>query len=718
MIFRKGIRQSSHVGRFPVGCLRVLRALHSMLLVFNSLIGVGCVAYGQQLDFMLRLRDGSIGLGSPLPHHDADVLAWQNEGFEQPFLFESHWIASMHRVVEATDQRNQQPSDQLWVFELYGDNLLAGQLLEANEQRIKILSPTLGELSLERNRVRSISRFAGSNALLSSGFDGPSWHQQGSGKQWVIERSSLSTKTLAAKIEGRIDLPDRFELSLSLRWEDLPKFSLLLASESRHDRIAKPQIGFVRLRNNQDAPANGFGQQTAFASIETWSNTLALVRESADKADIATLDQLNSDSSVDLTIWIDQLAGKVAARSRGGKVVELDRFSQESQPSRSSMVIANYGQQLSVERFAIRSWDGTLPSSRPSSGQVVLVNGKLLEAGIVGFDAQSNQWILQTKDEQRRIAVDQLLSGFVTASKPFSDAIADADDAASGGKLSPSANTALTIDQSPSKRSQDVEMTLTDRTLLKGRLLGASQGQIKFYVSALQQEVLISTAAITELVGSTQETKSSAVPAGTLAISIGDSQYFGGLLENTPAGSTQALHWQPALSRLSSPVSTQANGTIRPHAPVVKADASPGSKATERNVEADAGMRVRLRRVLPRPVQPESRAPQPVRTAPGEGGSAAQASLSTHQLYFRSGDMAQVTVRSVNSSGIHFQSQQTKTTFAPHDQIDRLVFRASSRDIDWTDPQRQRLLTVPRSSKNDPPKHLVIATSGDVVRGH
>jgi hypothetical protein len=125
-----------------------------MSLVFNCLIGLGCVAYGQQFDFILRLRDGSIGLGSPLPHQDADVLAWQNEGFEQPFLFDSHSIASMHRVVEANDQRNQRPSDQLWVFELYGDNLLAGQLLEANEQRIQILSPTLGELSLERTWVR------------------------------------------------------------------------------------------------------------------------------------------------------------------------------------------------------------------------------------------------------------------------------------------------------------------------------------------------------------------------------------------------------------------------------------------------------------------------------------------------------------------------------------------------------------------------------------
>jgi thiol-disulfide isomerase/thioredoxin len=652
-----------------------------------------------------------------LPHQDADVLAWQNEGFEQPFLFDSHSIASMHRVVEANDQRNQRPSDQLWVFELYGDNLLAGQLLEANEQRIQILSPTLGELSLERTWVRSISRVAGSSALLSSGFDVPSWHQQGSGKQWVIDRSGLSTKTLAAKIEGRVDLPDRFELSMSLRWGDLPQFSLLLATAGRHDRIPQPQVGFVGLRNNQDAQANGLGQQTAFASIETWSNTLVLVRESADKADIATLDQLNSDSSVDLTIWIDQPAGKVAARTRGGKVVELDRLSEKSQPSRSSIVIANYGQQLSVERFEIRSWDGTLPSSRPNSGQVVLANGQSLEAGIVGFDAQSNQWILQTKDGPRQIARDQLLSGFVAASKPSSAANADTDDAASGGKQSPSADTASKIDRSKSERSQDIEMTLTDRTLLKGRLLGASQGQLKFQASALQQELLINTEAIAELVGSTQEPKSTAVPAGTLAISIGDSQYFGSLLDNTPVGSTQALHWQPALSRLSSPVSTKANGTIRPHAPVAKAAASPDSQATERNVDADAGMRVRLRRVLPRNVQPEGRAPQPVRSEPGESGSAAQASLSLHLLYFRNGDMAQVTVSSIDSAGVHFQSQQTKSTFAAHEQIDRLVFSNSSRGLDWTDPQRQRLLTVPRASKNDPPKHLVIATSGDVVRG-
>lgn len=690
-----------------------------LLLSCQSL--VGSAVNGQPFDFQLRLRDGSFGLGNPVPHHEPGALAWQNEGFDQPFLFDSQSIAFMYRVVDSKEQKNQRAETQRWIFELPGGNQLVGQILDLNEQHWKVFSQALDELNLDRSLVRSITRVGSSGTLLSSGFEVQDWHSPSDSKHWAIDGRGLSTQTPAARIEGRVELPERFELRLTLRWQEWPRFSLLLATATENDQAHQPDAGRrIRILNNLNVQANvfGHGQQECVASIETWSNTLVVTRELSNKADIAPLDELNFDGSVDLTIWVDQPAGKVAARTRGGRLVELDRLSHQPLSSRSRLVIANYGKKLTVEQFEIRSWDGTLPSSRPNAGQVRLTDGQLLEAEIVGFDAQSNHWILQTNNGKRQIASDQLLSGVLADNRLSNEQQSDVASETSDVKQLPSEDLAATIDPPQADKSKDMEMILTDRTYLKVRLLGTSQGQFKFRASALPQEFVISAADIAELIGNNQDSKPTVPTTGPQLISIGESQYFGSLLDNTPSGSTQALHWQPTLSRLASPVSATANGTLRQQIHTALADTSTVAQASEQNVDADAGMRVRLRRVLPRNIQPAVRPPKPIRSEPALTETIAQATASPHGLYFRNGDMAQVTVSSINAAGVHFKSEQTKTIFAAHDRIDRLVFRDNSRDLGWTDPQRQRLLTVPRSLKSDPPTHLVIASSGDVVRGH
>jgi thiol-disulfide isomerase/thioredoxin len=64
-----------------------------------------------------------------------------------------------------------------------------------------------------------------------------------------------------------------------------------------------------------------------------------------------------------------------------------------------------------------------------------------------------------------------------------------------------------------------------------------------------------------------------------------------------------------------------------------------------------------------------------------------------------------------------FRSQQTSTSFAVHDQIQSVSLNPQRHGTDFDDELIERLMTVPRSMKQDPPTHLFVSITGDYLRG-
>jgi peroxiredoxin len=86
-------------------------------------------------------------------------------------------------------------------------------------------------------------------------------------------------------------------------------------------------------------------------------------------------------------------------------------------------------------------------------------------------------------------------------------------------------------------------------------------------------------------------------------------------------------------------------------------------------------------------------------------------------LHLRTGDTIPCDVTSIDERGVTFATTISEATFVPHEKIKalELVNEQSIAKIDRE--KRDRLLTLPRMQRENPPTHLIRSRSGDYLRG-
>ena len=86
-------------------------------------------------------------------------------------------------------------------------------------------------------------------------------------------------------------------------------------------------------------------------------------------------------------------------------------------------------------------------------------------------------------------------------------------------------------------------------------------------------------------------------------------------------------------------------------------------------------------------------------------------------LHLRSGDTLPCQVESIDERGVKFKSANTEATFAPHERIKALELRLDARPVKIQKTRFDRLLTLPRVQRDNPPEHLIRSLEGDYLRG-
>src|SRR5262249_41424541 len=71
----------------------------------------------------------------------------------------------------------------------------------------------------------------------------------------------------------------------------------------------------------------------------------------------------------------------------------------------------------------------------------------------------------------------------------------------------------------------------------------------------------------------------------------------------------------------------------------------------------------------------------------------------------------------IDSDGVSFESSATDAKFVPHEKIKAIELAKENRTIPLDKIKRERLLTLPRMQKNNPPTQLIVSTNGDYLRG-
>ncbi len=92
--------------------------------------------------------------------------------------------------------------------------------------------------------------------------------------------------------------------------------------------------------------------------------------------------------------------------------------------------------------------------------------------------------------------------------------------------------------------------------------------------------------------------------------------------------------------------------------------------------------------------------------------------LKRKALYLMSGDSIPCEVTRIDQKGVSFTSPLSSSTFVPNEKVKAVELTLDGRGpVALTRSKRDRLLTVPRMQKGNPPTHLVRSRDGDYLRG-
>jgi thiol-disulfide isomerase/thioredoxin len=86
-------------------------------------------------------------------------------------------------------------------------------------------------------------------------------------------------------------------------------------------------------------------------------------------------------------------------------------------------------------------------------------------------------------------------------------------------------------------------------------------------------------------------------------------------------------------------------------------------------------------------------------------------------LHLRSGDTFACTLTLIDEKGVAFKSTVSDSTFVPHSEIKVLELMPEAAPVNIDKLKKERLLTLPRMQRDNPPTQLIRAANGDYLRG-
>jgi peroxiredoxin len=88
---------------------------------------------------------------------------------------------------------------------------------------------------------------------------------------------------------------------------------------------------------------------------------------------------------------------------------------------------------------------------------------------------------------------------------------------------------------------------------------------------------------------------------------------------------------------------------------------------------------------------------------------------TTACLYLIAGDAIPCKIARIDDRGVWFESSKYQATFAPHESIKAIDLENASVSTKINPTKRDRMLTLPRMRRDDPPRHLVRSVDGDYL---
>jgi thiol-disulfide isomerase/thioredoxin len=603
----------------------------------------------------LRLRDGGYALGALLDSDNPAEVVWQGDGFVRPLRFPLSAVHSLQYPVGRAAVAGP------YSFELSGGDMLAGGLVSLDEREAVLDVPAIGKVTLDRAALMRFYRIGAADLVYSgpNGFDG--WTMAGEENGWRDDGGQLRTEVAGAAI-GRKDRPPplvRYEIELA--WNAAPDFELA-AGLSEH------------------APG-----RTAFR-LETWGDELVVTRESDKQADVKVLQKINSGAGmVALSVMLDEVKGRLMVYSSAGEpladfIVPPDKNPPKPLPKPqvifggvnatpkpeppSGMLLTNRRGSLTLQRLAIRRWSGIAPQpAAAGKASIHLSEGKTQAAEVRAFDAKSRQLVIVSEGKEQRID-ERLLQDVVLSQRD-----------------EPRGRSVRVLLANGARLSGEIQQIKADAVVLKSPV---AKEPLAVPVQELQAVVLPASGS---------ESDNSPQPRLELpGVSLR------GSLQEARQDEESCLVFRPAGSSVATPLASDVSGKL-----VFRAAPPPLQAKPQAVTEASAvGQVVSGIKSLLGNTKPAGLHPKP----PGEC-----------LLHLRSGDTLPCKVQFIDERGVTFESKFTEASFVPHERIKALELRLDARAVKIEKSRFDRLLTLPRMQRDNPPEQLIRSLDGDYLRG-
>ena len=409
--------------------------------------------------------------------------------------------------------------------------------------------------------------------------------------------------------------------------------------------------------------------------LEVWGNDLVLLRETKDEADLASLQQLSSGAGrCHFSLYLDQQRNRAVVAAADGTLLATLEFSNTTATPQQGLRLVNRRGNVRLEQLRISRWSDELPGQqRAGNARLHRLDGSAVSGAIEGFDASTQEFLVAEEGRQARVPADAVASVM----------------------LSPSGN----------QPSGDIRAVFQDGTRLRGKLRKVEGGRLWLDCAAVVEPLGVRLSELRTLV-MLQPPKPPSEPSGRQGrLEAEGLRLFGCLQEGSEQPEASCLVWHPQGSTTASPLKHGVSGRIIYRAPSLQPSPEPSS-STGQVVQgvAQIGGRliagaVRGRRNTSTPSDP-SAPPHP----------------SGPTLYLRNGDTIPCRVERIDERGITFHSPLFEVTSVTHDKVRAVELENPSRATKIDNPKRDRLMTLPRMQKTDPPTHLIRSTEGDYVR--
>jgi thiol-disulfide isomerase/thioredoxin len=539
-----------------------------------------------------------------------------------------------------------------YCFELLGGDLVFGSLVGLSSEEAELDVSPFGLVHIQRARIRRILRWRDGADLVYLGPNGLS--------EW-----DESSPDGAWRQDGGHLVTDQEGASIVGNFLTAPQTSI----EFEVSWTTKPDFVLALGAGTKE-------HEQAFR-FEVWDSDLLMLRETKEEADLASLQEIKIGSGRGrFQVYLDQQRNRALVFSADGEqLVDLAITADESAAQPGIRLVNNRGT-VRLERLRISRWDGEPPREvQANKSRIHRSDGSIVYGEILGYDAATKQFLVSEDGEQTRIHADQAGSVVLSSLHEL--------------------------------QSRSVRAVFQDGVRLSGEATKIEGGRLYLTCPGVRETLPLLVSDLHTLMVLDSERPPSSAEDRVGRLEVENVKLSGCLVNGSNQPDATCLVWHPRGSATASAIRRGVSGRIvyrdPPPAP------SPQSQTTARVRQRPQPPRAAG--VLGQLVQAlaggqSSATPTPTRRPPRFGPS----------LFLRTGDTIPCKVERIDERGVTFESSVFDATFVEHEKIKAVELENRSRATKINRSKRDRLLTLPRMQRDNPPTHLIRSTSGDYLR--